>query len=343
MTTTTKLGPEVTTETEIIAYGGFGYDEVRHQNLTNHLRRLGYAALEPLPDPDIDAAPTGYRIRTEDGQEKQVARQRVYTQATRPEVTLISSLQQEARADELISHIEAESTGPINGFFQSADAQNGLLAAYRRPDLFKNIILAFPAGLIKKQSPVEYTRRMMRGAREHRGEKHVIPLEVDFEAGIRKTSLRERKDEQRIRKSGGFTVASSVALAYQNQLLHEMRENVEAPGVSLLLGLKDAMMDPGRIIESLESANDIDYILVVNRKHGINGDTELLNMALAMLPKMDESNALRRVGEDPKPLRERVIFSSDVVDEDKESILKLVHELEARSASTANRAPLETA
>lgn len=325
--------PETPPDTEIIAYGGFGYDEERHQNLVNHIRVLGHTALDPLPDPDIDKAPKDYRVRTEDGYERRVPRQRVYLQAARPETTLITALQQEERAEELISHLETESSGAVNGIFQSADAQNGLLAAHRRPDLFKNIILAFPAGLIKKRSPTEYTRRMVRGAREHRGDKRIILPEDDFELPIRKNSLRERKAEQKFRKSGGFVVAASVALTYQNHLLHEMRQNENAPSVSLLLGLKDAMMKPERIIESLDSADDIDYVLITNTQHGLNGDTKLLNKALDLFPKMDETNAKRHPGEALGPLSERVLFTEDVADEDKDRILKLIRKLETRPSA----------
>lgn len=326
----------VDSKTPVLIEGGFGHDHLTNANTTGHVRRLGYTALDPLADPSISDAPKGYRIRHADGRERTVSRLLTYFLAPMPEIALISSQQQEKRADEVIDHVKERSSGPVNGIFQSADAQNGLIAAHRQRDLFKNIVFAFPAGLVKKRGVVEYTAQMLRGAVKYRGDKHVPHSSDDFELSKRAKSLRERRRERKFAKSGGTVVARSVAVAYQNELLHEVRQGADAPGVALFLGLKDSIARPDRVIESVISANDVDRIHITNTKHGWNGSKKMMNTILGLFEDMDEIMAKRKAGQAVGPLAARVSFAEDVSAGDRESILKLVRQLDARSGSKSS-------
>lgn len=314
--------------------GGFGYEEKRNGVASDYLRSLGHTALPPMPNQNLNDTSNMYTVRLEDGSEKSVPRQLTYFLAPRPETKLISSQTQEKRADELVEHIEDQGSEPVNGIFQSADAQNGLIAAHKRPDLFKNVILAFPAGLIKKDNVADYMPRMIKGAIKNIGNKHTPAESDDFEASTRPSSLMERRAEKRFKKTGGFNVASSVAVSYQNELLTELREQEDAPGVSLVLGLKDSMMSPERIIESLNSANDVDCLLITHTKHGINGNKKIMDRILELFPVMEEIKAKKKDGEDVGPLSDRVFFTDPVSEEDREKIMERVRELEIKSSET---------
>jgi hypothetical protein len=324
-------------EHPFVVLGGFGYDERRNATLTGFVRSLGHTAIDPLPNPSLDDAPKGYTVRYSDGTQRIVRRQFTYLLAPKPEVILISSQQQEERGEELNTHIERQveqqgsKSTKVNVIAQSADAQNTLIAARRRPELFNSIALVFPAGMVKKRTVTEYTRAMIKGAVRHRGDKHLPDHSDDFEASTRVESLRARRAERRFAKSGGFAVAASVAVAYQNELLTELRQREDAPSVSLVLALKDSIMQPERLIESLNSANDVDCIHITNTKHGINGSKKMLDDILKLFPVMEEIKAKHKTAQDIGPLAERVSFAKDVSDNDRQRIIGLVRQLDARS------------
>lgn len=327
MTQETHPTPQSIPETPFIVAGGFGYDERRNGVASDYIQSLGHTALPPLQDPNLDRIPKAFTVKTIDGSERVVRRQQAYFLAPKPEVTLVVSQFQEQRADDLITHIEEQGSTPVNGVFQSADAQNGLIAAHKRPDLFKNIVLAFPASLIKKRKSTEYTEQMIQGAIKHRGDKHRPLPSDDFEASTRSKSIRELRRERRFGKSGGFAVASSVTVSYQNDLLTELRQTENAPGVALVLGLKDSMMKPDRIIESLNSPDDVDCIFITNSKHGWNGSKKLMDHTLSLFPAMDEITAKRRAGQDIGLLSQRISFAEDVSSADRQKIIEVANRL----------------
>jgi hypothetical protein len=325
---------QTTPESPFIVAGGFGYEKKRNGVASDYIKSLGHVALPPLHDPAVARAPKTFTVQTDDGATRTVRRQLTYFLAPKPEVTLVSSQYQERRADDLIAHLEEHTQAPVNGIFQSADAQNGLIAAHKRPDLFSNIVLAFPAGLVKKRSSTEYTRQMLKSAVRHRGPKHRPDRADDFEATTRLKSVREKRKERRFSKSGGLAVASSVAVSYQNRLLTELRQDAGAPGVSLVLGMRDSMMKPERIIESLNDSNDVDCIFITNTKHGWNGSKQLMDQILDLFPAMEEIKAKRRTGQEVAPLAHRISFAEDVSAVDKLRILTLVNQLDKKSART---------
>lgn len=313
-------------QTLISFLGGMGYDREKHQTALNYFHSLGRTTLSAMPDPDMNSYPKGYRVVSTETGTKVMSRPFAYLETAKPDVVLIASRQQEARADELIEHIEHETSEPVTHIAQSADAQNAVLAAHKRPDLFKNLVLMFPSGMVKKQSRTEYLRQIASSVREEKSEKDMIPPENDYEAMIRPTSIRERVKSGRFKKSGGYPVAASAIAAYNSHLLHETRQKENTPGVAMVLGLKDKMMRPDRIIQSLVSASDVDYILVTNTSHGINGRKDLATEVIQLSDMMDARNARRNTahtqGEtlEPESLAQRLLFMPDVPEDQREKL-----------------------
>ena len=331
----------------LLFMGGMGHDVDRNEGIMDYFRSLGRPTLPSMPNPDIANAPRGYRVVSVNHDEPRImSRPFSYLQVAKPDVVLISSLQQEARADELIAHIEREGKGPATLIAQSADAQNAVIAAYKQPDIVDKLVLMFPSGMVKKQKRTEYTRQGFRGVLE-RGEragKPVIMPETHFEGTDHPASVLERflllQDKKRLLKdSGGYTMAASGTSAYNGELLHGLRHENHAPGVAMVLGLKDKMMKAERILESLVAGDDVDYILFTNGGHGMKGDKAVAAEALKLTDKLEELRAERQAaqanGEEFAlgPLRDRLLFMDDVPGKERDRIREIAGSVPETSAA----------
>lgn len=312
-------------EIPIYFSGGYKYDEERNRRVADHIKSLGRRVIAPLPNPDRRDLPAGCTIRYGNGRTSEVSGWGAYR--TTPSLfgaVAITSRWQEARAQQLVDHIEGQQHGaPINAIFQSADAINGVLAAFKRPDMFRNLVLAFPAGLAKRDGVAEYQRGMLSRARMNRGNPwrpyEFEPRESAWQA------LRRHRHTQ----SGGAAVAASTATSYQPQLLHELRHGESVPGVALVLGLRDATILADRVIGSLvDPDNDIDYLLITNTGHGVRGHNQTMDAMLGVLPQLEAIKAARNwnSGGSVGPLEQRTIFSEDVSAQDRERIFALIRE-----------------
>lgn len=310
-------GPTAPELSPISWLGGMWYDQEKNQNALTFFETLGRTAVSALVDRDSRRAPKGFRVVYATGSTRTMPRAAAYLRTTDPEMVLIASRQEEARADELIAHIEAEDKGPVTHFSQSADAQNAVLAAHKRPDLFKNVILLFPTGMIRKKYRTEYLREIGHRLRGKDKEPPEVanPAENDFEASLRPTTLRKKvQAARRFKKSGGYAVAASGIAATNNYLLHDMRRQETAPGFSMVLGRRDRIGNPVRFLESLVSDDDVDYILITNTGHGTKGRKdlakELLDLEARMNARNSERQAAHRQGNvfKPGPLRDRLLF-----------------------------------
>lgn len=312
--------------TPISFLGGMGHDRELNQFVAGYFQQsLGRVTLTALAEPDTKSTPSGYRVISETGT-RIMPRPFAYLETAKPDTLAITALQQEARAAELIESIKSQAAEPVTHIGQSADAQNAVIAARERPDLFKNLILLFPSGMVKKQRRTEYSRQIASSMRGEKTPKDIVLPENDFLASTRPSSLRERVKSKRYKKSGGYALAATAIAADSRHLLHEMRQQEGAPGVALVLGLKDKMMRPDRIIESLISADDVDYILITNTGHGMNGRRDLAAELLRVEAMNDRRNeqrkAVRARGEtfDPGSLSDRLVFMSDVPREQQEKL-----------------------
>jgi len=313
--------------------GGYKYDHERNGRVADYIQHLGHVTLSPMPNPDRGCAPNGCIVKYPNGGTEDVTNWEAYrVKSGAFGAAAIISKWQQRRAEQLIEHVEQQSPDkPVNAIFQSADAINGVLAAGLRPDKFKNLVLAFPAGMAERRGQTEYQRDMMRSARTHKG----TPWRpYEFEPQETKLqSLRKRRHSN----SGGAAVAMSTAVSYQPKLLNELKQRENAPGVAMVLGLRDSTILPERVIQSLaDPDNDIDCLLITNTGHGVRGDKKTMDEMLGLFPKIEEVNAKRRSGESVPPLEERVVFSDNVGVVDRERILALIgdrrREVRARTA-----------
>jgi hypothetical protein len=195
--------------------------------------------------------------------------------------------------------VENSGYDKVDGIFQSADALNGLLAIRKRPDMFGNVILAYPAGLVKQPNPIKATLGVFRSGIRGKLSKYAVSTDNSFE------DLTGRF-RSRPKTAGGFVTAASVALSSQSALLSEVRQRPDAPRLSLVLGLDDWMMRPERVLGGLNSAADVDYVLVTNTPHGIKGRKDVMNGVLGLFSLM------KGVGIGDAPLADRILFMEDV-------------------------------
>lgn len=299
--------------------GGFTYDQRLNGEGMDYLTKLGYDVVPALSDPDIKKADKAYTLHRFDTP-AQVSTKKIANVASKPQVLLNISNYQLARAKELIKNLDNHGKAPVDAIFQSADALNGLLAMHERPDLFHNVVLAFPAGIVKQQHPAKSSINLFRTIYVNSLKKHKVPKESSFEP---------IRDSLRLPKAGGRVTVKSAAFSYQRPLLTNLRRRKYAPGVSIVVGTKDYIYRPDRIIESLGSANDVDFVLVTNSPHGIRGHQEIMNAILALFPKMEQLKAQH--GDAMKPLAERLVFMDDVPQTTRNKLIRAAAKVDARA------------
>jgi len=301
----------------IIFAGGHGYPASRNQIAGQYIAdKLSIESVRPLPDIITRGADSSYTIATR-GIFKTVKRSEAIREASHPSTELSFSNFQKARAHEMISSIEAQGFNSVDAIFQSADALNGLLAVHERSDLFRNVVLAYPAGIIKQPSPLKATGSVFKSIFRGRRVKHQRTTEELFEIPPSKRSLRAPSMQK---GSGGFVTAAAAALSYQAPLLHELRQQSNAPNVSLVVGIDDWMIRPARIIESLAHPDDIDFMLVTDTPHGIKGRKDVIDEIVSLFPLMEQRQH-DGTAQSMTSFADRIIFSQGISDEARADII----------------------
>ena len=298
----------------VLFMGGTLHDNEKNRFALRFIEKNGRKVLAPLEDRLPSAAPWRNRVRST-GSDKIVSAPLALLEAPKEETEAIISLTQEARSDELISHVENE-TDAITLIAQSADAQVATIAAHKRPDLFSKVVLVFPSGMDKKETTFAYSKQAVNELKNRKkSSKMPVNPENIFE-DPKPSSLRElgKLAARRFQGSGGFRALSSTISGYQGGLLHELRQKKDAPVVSMVLGTKDMAMKPERIIKSLRSAEDVDFLLIVNSTHGIKGRKDLMEKIIEITDVMEAHSHARKSDEkreevfDLGPLEDRLIF-----------------------------------
>jgi pimeloyl-ACP methyl ester carboxylesterase len=331
--------PEPPKDTSPIQFmGGTLHDQPKNGDVLSYVESTGRTTLAPLPNRNTKGMPWRTRIHMDQADEVVLA-PKALLRTTDEEVKAITSLAQEARADELIESIEGQSER-ITLIGQSADAQPAVVAVHRHPDRFKNLILAFPSGVAKKQKRSEYLRQA--AAQVARGKatepKPVIEPENDFSTPLPESPAElGRLTMRRFKASGGLRALASTMSGYQGGMLHELRQNEHIPGVSMVLGTRDAVGRPDKIIESLKSADDVDFLLIVNSSHGIKGRKDLMDRLLELTDMMEARTQARQAAKErgeefeAGSLADRLIFLEDeayrVSEEEKERLRALARQV----------------
>ncbi len=307
--------------------GGFGYGEQRNARVMHYMQTLGYETSYALADKDMSLADPRFTVAV-GGLSTVISRLSAMRLAASAEQfdTLTSNYQHD-KAQDLTSMIEANHPGGVRAIFQSADALNGVTAMYERPDLIDNAILAYPAGIVRQPAPIKAAKGVFKSGVSAKRQVKTAPAD-NFEHRDNGSRLK------RERVASHFTIAASVALSDQSALLSGIRRRDNAPGVSLVLGTKDWMFSPERIIDSLRSPNDVDYVMVTDKPHGVNGRKQEVKEWLNLMKLTAEAKRARQAGTIAvKPLVDRLIFSGDIPQQKREELAALAAQVDARGDS----------
>jgi hypothetical protein len=217
---------------------------------------------------------------------------------------------------------DSERAKPIDAVFQSESAGHGIVAAYSEPEAFRKIVLAFPGSLSGPQTGF-IPHRVLKDSLVRR--RHRPAPDNDFRSTTKISPLTSVRMQL---KSPGFK-EDAAALRYSSLawMLHSMRQKENAPGVTLVAGLDDKIFELEDFIESLVDAADVDRIIVVPGGHAIGGRKDVLGTVLSQL-STDESEVSKG------SLAERIVLPENISSERKEEIMRLVADVDMRSAQS---------
>jgi len=280
----------------IVFGGGIGYDEQR--NTVNGEYLLG---LDPNYYNGVLTVPGGgandgtiVLIELRDG--------RLYPDGERDKLSGKESLKQlgknfaevrfseldEHRAEQLIALIEHNGTQPVDAVFQSADASVGILAMWKRPELFKNVVLVDPSSIIdlpwgwqllKEEGANGILKKLTRSLKQ----KNDTLEGTSFEEPVSRLS----KSKRRTRTGANGMLASLVSSLAP--MLHEIAKSENAPKISIIASQFDHAYSPLRILQSLVNLNDIRSFFVTNSPHGISGRKSRMKQVLEALRQTEDS------------------------------------------------------
>jgi len=229
----------------------------------------------------------------------------------------VVSLHQNSAAEDLITGMSKAGIERTDAIFQSADALNGLIAASEHPERFNNIILAFPGGQVRRPRPL---RNMKSMAKETVADKlsGAGRAEMTIITPQETTDETKRKRAKFARYAGQSVMGIAATHSYQGDMLTSLRQSEQRPGVALVVGLRDWMIRYDDLFDSLGSAEDVDYVMVVDSGHGIKDRQDVLDDMLALLPKLEQVK--QQSDHKAKPLRDRLILPDHLSSNRKESI-----------------------
>lgn len=245
--------------------------------------------------------------------------------AKRPEdqqPDVIVSGQQKKKAATLLAEMAEQGIDQADAILQSESAIHGLLAAYAAPDKFKNIVLAYPAGINGQNTAGSILRSSIKHAMDVRRSRKVATNETSFIGDIGdNTSV-----DQETRTPGAATDAISVVFSEEAALLNAMRKKDDSPNVALVAGANDPIYPPDRYISELQSARDVNIIMVTNGKHGIGYDRETMDQVTGLLEAMES-----RIYDLSIPLRNRMFFVGNIAPDYAEKLYAMADAVDTSS------------
>lgn len=299
--------------------GGHGWHTERNQAEATRLATvLGYDEGVTLSDPDMTGRRGDTRCAVEfsDGRVEMMTAMAAHKVAARPEVVSIVSEWQRERAGQLLTLLDGHyrQTGKkIDVIANSASALPVVLAlrdAVEREEAdgtvspFGNVVLAYPAGLIKKASRFEDQRRVMNRAKEaakrRLDSKESLQLHDTARRKFGRESVlavartarmlarRAKTSTQQMMATGGLKEQASAAVSLHTDILRQLTE--AGVPVSLVLGDKDVMFPAERVLESL--SGDVGTVLITDTNHGWSkpGRSEAVEKQYATLTGRDGKN-----------------------------------------------------
>lgn len=297
----------------VLYMGGTLHGEKENWLASELIQSRGRRIIAPLADRITKNIPWRNEVHTDNGV-KSASGPGALLEAPKKQTKAIVAAVQKARAKEVIAHAESQPE-KVTLIAQSADAQPAMIAAHEKPEFFGKLILVFPSGVDKKEEVFAYSKRAAKHPRGEKAPKTLVDPENNFE-DPKPSSLRElgKLARRRFEGSGGWRALMSTISGYQGGLLHEMRQKEDAPAVAMVLGVNDLVAPPEQVLKSLKSADDVDFLLIVNSTHGIKGRKDLMDEILELADVMEAQSqaqeAAKARGEEfnPGSLADRLIF-----------------------------------
>lgn len=299
----------------VLYMGGTLHGEKENWLASELIRSKGRRIIAPLADRITKNIPWRNEIHTDNGA-KSVPGPGALLEASKKQTKAIVSAVQKVGAKELIAHLESQPEPErVTVITQSADAQLTMIAAYERSELFGKLILVFPSGVDKKEETLAYSKRAAEYIRGEKASKTLVDPENNF-AEPKPNSRRKlgKLAWSRLKSSGSWKPLVATISGYQGGLLSEMRQKEDAPSVAMVLGTNDLVAPPDRVLKSLKSADDVDFLLIVNSTHGIKGRKDLMDKILELADVMEAQSQARETAKahgeefDPGSLADRLIF-----------------------------------
>lgn len=290
--------------------GGHGWHYDRNQPEAVRLAEvLGYT--EGIAPPDPEASNTKGEsqctVTFSDGHTESVTALEAHRIAASPEVVSIVSEWQQKRAEKLLSLMDQQhdrSGHVIDVIANSASALTVVLALREAAERkskggtsspFGTVVLAYPAGLIKKASRFEDQKRVAKRAKEaainrlHTEDADNAKRKFGREsvrATVRKLRLLKQKTTANIRQmnaTGGVIEQATAAVSLHTDILRQLGEMDVS--VNLVLGDKDVMFPAELVLASLKGGVNTVFITDTNHGWGKPGRSDAVEQHYAELTR----------------------------------------------------------
>lgn len=273
--------PESETTRPVYFHGGYGVDSTDYlQYIAEHYGRNAFSVVYS----DARSRDAGYWVGAPGAEREKgllIPTARLRRAVSQFSGSIIADSQIRLATDVLraMDTMGVEQTDAIG---QSAGALRVMLAANRAPERVPNIVLPYPAGIIKPD-PRRIASSGLRYARAWRTHAKIIS------ENTLGSSLSARMSAPARQRSPRNTLADgeNILLSHQSLILHKMRQQEKAPGVAIVAGENDYIFSPERIVDSLRATDDIDYMYVAPGLHAIGRRKQIMDRVMGLLSDVD--------------------------------------------------------
>lgn len=324
-------------------YFSGGYGNVKNApslvNIAEHGRNAFSLAFEGARDSDTTFEAISQTEAGKVGEtHSMIAARKLPAAVDEGSVDAVVSRHQMNKAATLLAAMAERKIEQIDVIAQSEGALHTLVAAYSNPDKYRNIVLAYPAGLSGTDNPGKIMRNV--GKDTIYKKLHRVNSENSFKNDLGGGFDTSSTAHKQGRAPGALVDGATVSFSEQSALLNGLRQNADAPGVALVAGLGDQIYPPEDYLRNLRSASDIDFMLVTDGPHGIAYRRDVMDQINDLLGALEvkqaDRDAARQRGEDLPfvPLRDRLILPATISDERAEELRILADEVDAHDSTT---------
>jgi hypothetical protein len=307
-----------TPERPLVFMGGIGYDSARNREVGSAIIDIsGHTNLITISDEteaELEAGRVAvHRYSNETEYEMPLKTAKKALKDEEPLLESRHTVLHEKRAERLIAQIEQAGGKPVDAVFQSVDVSTGILAMYRRPDLFNKVVLVDPSSIAKLPNRLKYLKEeWQNGNLRQMIKRKKDPAEkILFE----KSATPLEKAWRIFRSSRGGNMLASY-LSFQAPLLHQIAKGENVPNITILASRHDHAYTPERILNSLVDLDDISAFFITNSRHGLGGKKQRLEQLVEALTDSVYDTSI--------PILNRVHFFDDISEKYKAKILEIV-------------------